>query len=84
MTDQVVIPIDLHFDVEKLVEIYLSVRGQIKETWHNQVSITSITGTDLFQGIGKLSTLTQSEKNYDKLNHKFLNTYLEQVHATLL
>ena len=84
MTDQVVIPIDLHFDVEKLVEIYYSVRGHIKETWDNQVSITSSTGTDLFDGIGRISTLTKSEKDYDTLNHKFVNTYLEHVHSTLL
>ena len=84
MTDQVVIPIDLHFDVEKLVEIYHSVRGQIKETWENQVSITSSTGTDLFESIGRISTLFKSEKDYDKLNHKFVNTYLEHVHSTLL
>lgn len=84
MNNQVVIPIDLHFDVEKLVEIYYLVQGHIKESWDKQISITSSTGTDLFESVGRISTLSKSEKDYDVLNHKFLNTYLEQVHTTLL
>lgn len=84
MIDSVIIPVNLHFDVEKIVEVYQTVKGSVKESWDHQVSITSLSGTDLTEGIGKLNDLSHPEKDYGTLNYKFKNTYLEYLHNTLL
>jgi len=84
MTDSVIVPIDLHFDVNKIIEVYRIVEKITKESENKQVSITSLGGDDLIEGTGAIDTLAESEKEYDILNHIFKNTYIEYVHNTLL
>jgi hypothetical protein len=84
MTDSTVIPVNLYFDVDKIVEVYHSLEDRIKETMDKQVSITSRNGNDLSEGIGKIADLIHPEKDYDILNDIFKDTYIEYVHNTLL
>ena len=79
-----VIPIDLHFDVDKIIEVYRAVEKIIKAPSNKQVSITSLKGNDLIEGTGAIDTLAESEKEYDVLNDIFKSTYIEYMHNKLL
>lgn len=84
MTSSAIVPIDLQFDIHKIIEVYNSIEDVLKETIDKQVSITSISGNDLTEGIGRISSLSASEKEHNTLNSVFKNTYIEYVHNTLL
>jgi hypothetical protein len=84
MSEQVIIPIDLEFDAAKIIEVYDTIESTIKETIDKQISITSMSGNNVLEGIGKISSLTGSEKEHQTLNNVFKNTYIEHVHNTLL
>jgi len=76
-------PIDLHFDVEKIIKVYDDV-WHLENPENHQISITSVDGKDTGSGIGNIDSLNFEESRYNVLNEVFKNTYMEYVHNTLL
>lgn len=82
-SNQVVIPVDLQFDADKLIDVYKKVEYLVNSA-DKQLSITSINGNDIVGGTGLIEKLAAPECDYNKLNDIFKGTYLEEVHNTLV